>query len=464
MGWSGANVLREKAQMHPAAGLPEGPASAGRSDLPTRSTGSAHEAARKLRGRRLLTARVACLAVIVLTLGLAIPGFVVAFQRPELLDQPELQALVDRLGISMRVVMAAGLLVPMAAVSVVASFLFWRRSDDWMAMLFSVQMLTSIAFTTRSLSALEHAHPAAQGPVHFIWLLSFVLGMLTLYLFSDGRFVPRFTRLLAVVAVVLIALSPGLPEGLLTLPRTPEGISVWHWRVAVLGLLALWSTGVLAQAYRYRHVSGPVERQQAKWVMFIVGCFMVMITLGFVLPSLFLNLPDVWFAAVLLASVPLAIALPISIAFAILRYRLYDIDRIISRTLSYGLLTGLLACVYVGLVLILGQLFGGIGAEPPSWAVAGATLAVAALFQPARRRIQAVVDRRFNRRKYNAAKTVEAFSLRLRDEVDLDALSTELLAVVDQTMQPTRASLWLRPPITLSGQPASRDDGWRMTG
>jgi len=138
--------------------------------------------------------------------------------------------------------------------------------------------------------------------------------------------------------------------------------------------------------------------------------------------------------------------LPVAAGIAILRYRLYDIDRLINRTLVYGLLTVLLAGVYAGAVLVLGQLFGGLRAEPPSWVVAGAILAVAALFQPARRRIQAVVDRRFNRRKYNAAQTIQAFSTRLRDQVDLDTLSRELLAVVDQTMQPTRVSFWLRPP------------------
>jgi hypothetical protein len=103
-------------------------------------------------------------------------------------------------------------------------------------------------------------------------------------------------------------------------------------------------------------------------------------------------------------------------------------------------------------VLLLGQVFGGVTDQPPSWAVAGATLAVAALFRPARRRIQEAVDRRFNRRRYNAVKTVEAFTARLREQIDLDTLSAELLAVVDQTMEPTRLSLWLRPPVTALGR------------
>ena len=136
------------------------------------------------------------------------------------------------------------------------------------------------------------------------------------------------------------------------------------------------------------------------------------------------------------------------LGIGILWFRLWDIDRLVNRTLVYGLLTVLLGAVYAGLVLALGQLSGGIGTRTPSWAVAGATLAVAALFQPARRRVQQVVDLRFNRRKYNAARTIELFSARLRDQVDLDTLSAELLAAVDNTMRPTAASLWLRPSAT----------------
>jgi hypothetical protein len=145
----------------------------------------------------------------------------------------------------------------------------------------------------------------------------------------------------------------------------------------------------------------------------------------------------------------------VAVGLAILRYRLYDLDRVITRTLVYVLLTAVLGLGYVGVVLTLGQL---LGRQRSSLAVAGAALAMAALFQPARRRIQQVVDRRLNRRKYDAAKTIEAFSARLRDQIDLDTLAREVHAVVDQTIQPTRASLWLRPApstaaTTATGRP-----------
>jgi hypothetical protein len=189
-------------------------------------------------------------------------------------------------------------------------------------------------------------------------------------------------------------------------------------------------------AVRFRRARG-VERQQLGWVALAT----VLVTL-----LALVNLAALALGAYALAPLvgglnPLILAA--AIGAAILRYRLYDLDRIISRTVAYGLLTLLLGGGYALVVLGLGQL---LGRRSPSLVVAGATLAVAALFQPARRRIQAVVDRRFNRRRYDAAQTIQAFSARLRQQVDLDTLTTELLAVVDQTMQPTQASLWLRPP------------------
>jgi len=205
--------------------------------------------------------------------------------------------------------------------------------------------------------------------------------------------------------------------------------------------LAVTTLGVVVAAgslvLRFRRARG-LERLQLRWVA--LAAVLVALAGVVVLAALALGVRGAtallgWAVGVCLA------VLPVVIGAAILRYRLYDLDRIISRTVAYGLLTVVLGLGYAGVVLGLGQLLG----RDSSLAVAGATLVVAGVFQPARRRIQQVVDRRFNRRRYDAARTIAAFSTRLRDELDLDTLSAELLAVVEQTMQPTQVWLWLRP-------------------
>jgi hypothetical protein len=184
---------------------------------------------------------------------------------------------------------------------------------------------------------------------------------------------------------------------------------------------------------RFRSSRG-VERQQLRWVA--AGAAGAVVGLVLAVPGGLGLLPDVTSDVIY----PALLCPPVAIGVAVLRYRLYDLDRILSRTLGYGLLTVLLGLGYAGVVLGLGRLLG----RSSSLVVAAATLAAVAAFSPLHRRVQRLVDRRFNRRRYDAARTVEGFAARLRDQVDLDALRGELLGVVDQTMQPTRASLWLR--------------------
>jgi hypothetical protein len=179
------------------------------------------------------------------------------------------------------------------------------------------------------------------------------------------------------------------------------------------------------------------ERQQLRWLAWGAALAAVALLVAFVDLAMHGGNSPLFQAAL---GVCVAL-LPLATGAAILRYRLYDIDRIVSRTLAYGLLTLLLGIGYAGVVLGLGLLLP----EGSSLAVAAATLAVAAVFQPARRRIQEAVDRRFNRRRHDAARTIAAFTDRLRDEIDLEALTCELLGVTERTMQPTRVSLWLRP-------------------
>jgi hypothetical protein len=213
---------------------------------------------------------------------------------------------------------------------------------------------------------------------------------------------------------------------------------IYQTAFAVTNLAVVVAAGSLV--VRFRRARG-TERQQLRWVALAaalasLGSVVVLAAFAMGTTAVLLG----WVVGFYIAILPLALGA------AILRYRLYDLDRIVSRTLAYGLLTVLLGGGYAGVVLGFGQL---LGRDSPL-VVAAATLAVAAVFQPARRRVQAAVDRRFNRRRYDAAQTIQVFSARLREQVDLDTLTAELLGVVDQTMQPTRVSLWLRPSVTPS--------------
>jgi hypothetical protein len=283
------------------------------------------------------------------------------------------------------------------------------------------------------------------------WLALAAFALLLL-LFPDGRLPsPRWRPLAwAMVAwcAVIMAFLAVYP-GLISTPEldNPFGLSgkageamrrLQASPIVPLVTIPLFLASASAPLVRFRHARAE-QRQQLKWFAYAVGLLGIVVFLpGSLLPGWAEGLSGI-LAVVALWGIAAAIGI------AVLRYRLYDIDRIINRTLVYGLLTALLGSVYAGTVLVLGQVFGGFGGQLPSWAVAGTTLAVAALFRPARRRIQQAVDRRFNRHRYNAAQTIQAFSIRLRDQIDLGTLSTELLAVVDQTMEPTQVSLWLRP-------------------
>jgi hypothetical protein len=225
------------------------------------------------------------------------------------------------------------------------------------------------------------------------------------------------------------------PLGLRTLEAPLQAATGVALAVTVLGVLVAAASLVV----RFRRARG-TERQQLRWVALAAAA--VSLAAALVLAAMLTETPALFGWGLGLC----AAVLPLAIGAAILRYRLYDLDRIISRTLAYGLLTVLLGGGYAGVVLGLGQLLG----RDSSLVVAMATLLVAAVFQPARRRIQAVVDRRFNRRRYDAARTIEQFSSRLHQQIDLSTLTAELLAVAERTVEPKMVSLWLRPPMERS--------------
>src|SRR5215211_673309 len=317
------------------------------------------------------------------------------------------------------------------------------------------------------------------GVNHWLWVPTVgLLGTYVFLLFPDGRLPSRRWRPLAWLSGVVIAseslglmVSPGpldMPRGI----RNPFGLEAAPWvAVAAHATLPLLPLCMLASALslvmRYRRSRGDV-RQQIKWIAFAAS--LVALTYLIAIVALFIHPSEIWFAAGLplwldlieYAALLSITSVPITIGFAVLKYRLYDIDIIINRTLVYGSLTAILAGVYFGGVTATQALFRDLAGQEqlPQLVVVASTLVIAALFNPLRRRSQSFIDRSFYRRKYDAAKTLEAFNSRLRNETDLDALSNDLVGVASATMQPAHVSLWLRP----DPEPKARSAAFRQLG
>jgi len=300
------------------------------------------------------------------------------------------------------------------------------------------------------------------GVNHWLWVpAGGLLGTYLLLLFPDGKLPSRRWRSLAWLSgAVIVLLSIGViltPEPLENLGeiRNPFGLGAVPWLTTagyvVLPLLPLCIlASALSLVMRYRR-SGGEEREQIKWIAFaasVVGLlYMIALVSSFIVPS------EIWFAAGLplwldfleYAALLSFTTVPIAMGFAVLRHRLYDINILINRTLVYGSLTAALVTLYFGGIVVLQRLFVLLTGQQSTLAVVASTLLIAALFNPLRRRIQSFIDRRFYRAKYDARKTLEVFSSKLRDETDLEALSGDLVGVVRETMQPAHVSLWLRP-------------------
>jgi hypothetical protein len=292
-----------------------------------------------------------------------------------------------------------------------------------------------------------------------------VTSILLLYVFPDGRFVPGWTRLMAILWALLCLpaiFAPGLP---FSMTKWPAGIQI-------IVHLIFSATGIFAQIYRYLNVSSPIQRQQAKWAIFgliAAGLGPIAYFLPFVIfPNLGQQaIPNILYQRLgssffsfayvvrLVNSAGFNLAtliFPLSFAIAILRYRLWDIDILINRALVYTVLSGTLLTFYLGSVVVLESILRPLTGQGSSQFITViSTLTIAASFAPLRRRVQNAIDSRFYRSRYNAVRTVEAFGATLRDEVDLSTLSERLVSVVDETMQPENVSLWIRPLNEIKG-------------
>src|SRR5215218_10040013 len=401
-----------------------------------------------LHGRWLIIARAAWVIVATLALGLFVASIPAYITNVLNLGQADWMRAVEA---PTAVVFALDLLGVLASITAallcltLAAVLFRRKSDEWMVMFISSYLLVYGVVLAGPLERAEDFYPGWPSlAVDVFQPLFFTTPTVALFvLFPDGRFVPRWTRWLILFSIPLTVTSLYLP---------------FSYSSAILIMLVLGA--FYAQIYRYRHFSTPPERQQTKWVVFGILLWLLLMGILGVPYSIEINRPPgsplPWWSVAGITGWWLTLTIvPLALSIAVLRYRLYEIDLIINRALVYGVLTAMLVGMYLASIVVLQGLLRALTGHESQLAIVASTLLVAALFNPLRRRIQGFIDRRFYRRKYDARKTLEAFSAKLRNDTDLATLSDDLVGVVRETMQPAHVSLWLRPDTAARGSEGS---------
>jgi len=324
----------------------------------------------------------------------------------------------------------------------IGGLILWRQGDTRIGLAVSLTLIVIPVTLIADADNVSAAYPMLQVPSLFLILIGTSILYLFLYLFPNGRFVPGWAPIPLLVAIVLLAINLLVYNGMV--PLVASG-ALFVVLVITLPLLL----GASFQIFRYLRVSTPIERLQTRWVLLGIIIFL----LGFPVWGLFfgggLKLPpgEIRLLGSIggwLLNVLAVLALPVTVAIAILRYRLWDIDLIVRKTLVYGTVTALLATVYFGSVVLLQNLATTVSGQSSPVAIVVSTLVIAGLFNPLRQGVQRFIDRRFYRQKYDAARTLETFAQTARDEVDLDELSLGMVRLVQETLRPEHVSLWLK--------------------
>lgn len=381
---------------------------------------------------------VAAIGVLGVVAGL---GLAAAYRRPELIAIPQFAELMAELELSERLSMTLSFVLPIAASLILAVVVFIGRRGDGMALLFPLAVLGMFVYGSGAPGALRDTMPqlaplSVVAEVVALEALAFFL-----FLFPSGRLQPGWTRFVLIPLATVVVVYPPIATSVRLVVSDPASVPTALRVITVTAIVSMLVGAAISQYVRYRHYTTPIERQQIRWVILGLAVLMVPVVLMALGVSI---LPSRWVGWSMLLASMAGILVPVTAGVAVFRYRLYDIALIVNRTIVYLMLTGFLGLVYGGLVMIVSQMTPAGN----DFGVAASTLTVAALFRPARQRIQLFVDARFHRSRYDAAATLEAFGTRLRRQVDLSTLRYELTGTIQRSLQPRHMSLWLADTIS----------------